>query len=101
MQDGATPHRANVTNTWLEHNNIDVMDLPAYSPDLNPIENIWGIMTQQIYQNSRQYQCIETLTQNVLKSWDEIDEVVIDNLVDSMTNRCELVIESRGKATKY
>ena len=31
---------------WLEAERIEVMDWAAYSPDLNPIENLWGIIVR-------------------------------------------------------
>ncbi len=37
--DNALPHIANYTKQWQSDNNVDVIDWPARSPDLNPIEN--------------------------------------------------------------
>ena len=39
QQDNATIHTSSSTKTWLARNNINVLDWPACSPDINPIEN--------------------------------------------------------------
>jgi len=42
--DNATPHRANAVREYLDsnpYNRIELLFLPAYSPELNPAENIW------------------------------------------------------------
>ena len=40
MHDNAPIHTAHLIREWLEEHNVDVMDWPLYSPDLNPIENL-------------------------------------------------------------
>ncbi|GFY00958.1 transposable element Tcb1 transposase [Trichonephila clavipes] len=40
MDDNARPHRADIVDDYLESEGIACMVWPAYSPDLNPIENL-------------------------------------------------------------
>ncbi len=41
QQDNAKPHTAAVTTAWLRSRRVLVLNWPACSPDLSPIENIW------------------------------------------------------------
>ena len=47
QQDLAPAHSAKATSTWLKDHGIPVLDWPANSLDLNPIENLWGIVNKE------------------------------------------------------
>ena len=40
QHDNARPHVARVCRDFLNQNNVQVLDWPPYSPDLNPIEHL-------------------------------------------------------------
>lgn len=44
MQDGAAAHTAKSNLELLGHSQVEVLDWPANSPDLNPIENAWSLV---------------------------------------------------------
>ncbi len=50
QQDNAKPHTAAITTAWLRSRRVQVLNWPACSPDLSPIENICCIIKQKIRQ---------------------------------------------------
>lgn len=53
QQGNARSHALNVTSNWLERHWIETLDWPAYSPNLNPIENLLALLVQRVYANGR------------------------------------------------
>ena len=80
---------------------MQVMDWPAYSPDLNPIENVWGLLSRSIYGSGRQYDSEKDLKEAIWSAWRHLDENIIKTLIFSMENRCIDVISKKGGITSY
>jgi len=101
QQDGASVHRSVYTNNWLRDRNIETLDWPAKSPDLNIIENVWGIMARRVYKNCRQFNDVEELSNCVRDVWRGISEEYIQGLYKSIPRRLVQVLEKKGGRTSY
>ena len=48
MQDNAAIHASRSTANWLKENNVKTLQWLSRSPDITPIENIWGIIVRDL-----------------------------------------------------
>ncbi|GBM73525.1 Transposable element Tc3 transposase [Araneus ventricosus] len=55
-QDNASVYVSQTSKSWFDANFVKLLDWPARSPDLNPMENLWGILAHEVYKNGIQYQ---------------------------------------------
>ncbi|GFV11540.1 transposable element Tcb1 transposase [Trichonephila clavipes] len=101
MDDNARPHRANIVVECLQSEDITRMDWPAYSPDLNPIEHVWDMLSRRIAVRQPPPTCLPELRRALLDEWCNIPQDQIDNLILSMPRRCKACIASSGRHTPY
>lgn len=101
QQDNASIHRAKVVRDYFSEKNIQVLEWPAYSPDLNIIENCWGNLSRAVYRGSRQFTSVEELKKVIVDEWQNINQDVIKKLYDSLPDRMIEVISKSGGSTKY
>lgn len=96
MQDNAPGHAAAETRVDLHSRGIQVIFWPSFSPDLNPIESVWNIMKDWIYKYYPEKISYDLLRKAVREAWDAVPQEELVSLVESMTARCQAVIDANG-----
>ncbi len=72
---------------------------PPQSPDLNPIEQLWGLLDTKLDKTRRQSE--DVLWANMVEKWNSITVTELKKYIDTMPARCRAVIAARGGHTKY
>lgn len=101
QQDGDPKHTAKIVKEWFSQQTFKLMEWPAQSPDLNPIENLWSILKKRLGKYKRAPENMDELWRRVQFEWGQIPDNFIQNLVESMPKRMKGVIKNKGLWTKY
>ena len=85
-------YRAEVVDQWFKANHIQRLTRPSSSPDLNPIENIWGILQDMLLKDKNDNLDRDDLWKSALRVWYSEIERLIPRLYRRMPIRMEEVI---------
>ncbi len=97
--NNAKPHSAHITKSWLRRKMVRVLDWPACSPDLSPIENVWRILKRKMRQ--RRPCTVAHLKTCLQEEWDKITPETLHHLVSSVPKRLLSVVKRNGNITKW
>jgi transposase len=72
--DGASYHRSQKVRTYAEQLGFQILPLPGYSPDLNPIEGLWKWL-REVVTHHYCHQTLDELRHDCLAFIDDINRV--------------------------
>ncbi|GFU67978.1 transposable element Tcb2 transposase [Trichonephila clavipes] len=101
MDDNAPCHRTVAAAQLLENEDIERMDWPARSPDLNPIEHVWDLLDRRLAARTLPPVTIRELRLALQDEWAAMPQQLIDTLILSMGRRCETCLAVRGDHIPY
>ncbi|CAJ0961840.1 unnamed protein product [Ranitomeya imitator] len=99
QHDLAPAHSAKTTGKWFTDHGITVLNWPANSPDLNPIENLWDIVKRKL--RDARPNTLDELKATIEASWASITSQQCHRLIASMPRRIEAVISSKDSRPMF
>jgi len=99
QHDNDPSHSCNLAKTWFHSNGVTVLDFPPWSPDLNPIENVWPVLERAVETHNATNEA--GLEAAVKAEWEALSPEFLAKLAHSMPKRLQEVIANNGHKTHY
>jgi len=102
VMDNDPKHRAGTVSAYLDSTGINYLkreDWPANSPDLNPMDNVFSMLTDAVNKNPPR--TLAQLRTRLRREWVMLPQEKIANTVRSLPRRLKAVKAAKGGHTKY
>jgi transposase len=87
---------------------IPLVDLPPFSPNLNPIEHVWRHLKNTVLETHPELldmgasdEAIAALESALREAWDTLPYTLCESLIGSMPRRIAAMLAAQGWHTKY
>jgi len=105
IQDGDPSQNSKRAIKALRRMNATIMKIPARSPDLNPIENIFKILGDKLKNDAIdqniEYETLKAFKRRVVRTLLQIPREIIDKTIASMNKRIDEIIRRKGERLRY
>lgn len=95
QQDNARCHTSAYTTGWIQDQQIETVPWPAASPDLSPIENIWGLMKIEVERMAPRNR--DDLKAAILSAWDTVTWKYSPDLISGIQARLRKCVQLNGR----
>ena len=105
LQDGDPRQVSHRAETAMHEVGCSMFAIPARSPDLNPIENIFHLARKKIHQEALDKEItkesFEEFSRRVRNTFKNFPVDIIDKTINSMNKRISKIVSTKGERTKY
>jgi transposase len=101
QQDNASCHKTAEVRRWLDSKSFKVLEWPAQSPDLNPLETLWAIVKRRLNEFETPPSGMLELWERIEQIWNEVSPETCRELIKSMPKRIEAVLRAKGRWTNF
>ncbi|CAL1599941.1 unnamed protein product [Knipowitschia caucasica] len=104
FQQDSSSSSSDSVQEWFEEHDDEFKELPwpPDSAELNPMEQLWDVLDQQIRSmHASPLTSLEELKNLLQASWTQIPQDTFRGLVESMPHRVKAVLQSRGGPLNY
>jgi transposase len=98
-QDNAPCHKSKAAMDFFREKQVELLPWPAGSPDLNPIENMWAILKENVAKRFPKTK--EQLEAIAKDEWEKIPQETVRRTVMSIPTRISQVLEREGGKCDY
>jgi transposase len=101
QQDNDPKHTSKKAKKWFSDRDIEVLEWPSQSPDLNPIEHLWHHLKLKLSRYETKASGVGELWERIDKEWNSLTTEECVRYIESMPARVQAVLEAKGGQTRY
>ena len=105
VQDGDPSQNSKLARASMDKADAQLLQIPARSPDLNPIENFFHLVSEGLRTDAILHQYMDEsmadFKARIIRIMDAIPRETIDKTISSMRKRLLQIIAGRGQRVKY
>ena len=100
QQDNDPKHASGLIDKFFEKNHVNWWPTPPESPDLNPVENVWGSLKQYL-RNFYKPQNLDQLKDGIQCFWSTLTPSVCTRYIQHLDKVIPKVIQVEGEPSRY
>ncbi|KAG0892824.1 hypothetical protein G6F33_013942 [Rhizopus arrhizus] len=102
QHDNDPKHTSKVVKEYLQKQSYTVLQWPAQSLDLNPIENMWSLLKRRLNDYETAPKGMNELYERVTKVWyDHMKPEECQKAIESMPQRIQKSTQNKGRWSDY
>ena len=101
MEDNASIYNAPLMEVALNMHLLSRLPWPAISSDLNPIEEVWRRMKEEITSLPTRPSTKEAMEDAIWSIWSHLNNSEIQAIIDSMPLHIQAVLAAQGGHTHF